>query len=71
MYLLKFSLKRWRSAHQRREKMEKLLDGAGKGWETWVLHEVRDRHIYKKKDKLFVFKKRNIGQTCYNIEMII
>ena len=51
--------------------MEKLLDGAGKGWETWVLHEVRDKHIYKKKDKLFVFTKENIGQTCYNIEMII
>ena len=49
--------------------MEKLLDGAGKGWETWVLHEVRDKDVYKK--KIFVFTKENIGQTCYNIERII
>ena len=41
------SLKRWRSAFQKRKKMAKLVYVAGKDWETWVFHEVRGRIIEK------------------------
>ena len=51
------SLKRWRSdrLQKRKRQQEKLVDldhGAGKGWETWVFHEVRDKNIYERE---FIF----------------
>ena len=40
--------------------MEKLVDEAGKGWETWVFHEVRDKNIKRKKKYLFSEKEVSV-----------
>ena len=40
--------------------MEKSVDEAGKGWETWVFHEVRDKNIKRKKKYLFSEKEVSV-----------
>ena len=35
--------------------------GAGKGWETWVFHEVRDKNIYER-ELIFTSLKERLVQ---------